>query len=151
MTAWPKPFQWSRVSTTTSPVTEAADVAVKIASTQFVGSPSRAAQGSMSRRLPASTNPASANTNTLALCRMLGASRRAIWASGRLISRVGLTRFLTMRSPGLRGGLLANVDRAFRVAIGLVALAALQCIDGHQRANSTDEHCHADKDLSGSR
>jgi hypothetical protein len=52
MTSWPKPFQWSAVSTTTRPVSEAADTAVNSASTRPLPWPLRVVNGLASRTVP---------------------------------------------------------------------------------------------------
>ena len=58
ITNWPKVEKYVPVSTTTRPVTQEAEVAVKRASTKDSPAPSRPAKGSISSRAPARISPA---------------------------------------------------------------------------------------------
>ncbi len=62
MTTWPNPVQCVAVSTTVSPVTQTADVAVNSASKKFVTDPERDEIGSMSNPVPSSVATAKAAT-----------------------------------------------------------------------------------------
>ncbi len=93
ITPSPNPFQWSAVSTVTSPVTQVAETAVKRASTGGVAAPSTVATGSASRRDPVAIRRPKAIRNRWAWTRALGTCR------GRAAGRSRITRLVPAPAP----------------------------------------------------
>ena len=66
MTAWPNGLQWLAVSTTTSPVTQTADVAVNSATTRSASVPRAREIGNSRRIVPIVMRAAKPSTSTAA-------------------------------------------------------------------------------------